>query len=450
MGMRQTKQQVALLGGVLGLLTLPLVFGYSVSANTFTSPNFKIDTSVVGGSISGVQTSTNYRMTSSGGESVIGNGTSGSYKMGEGYVATLEQSLQLNVQPNGLSIYYPFDENIGTAVWDASANSNSATSAGTPTWTTGKVGSALTFNGSSQSVSGTDVDLATNITVEAWVRPGAASVTGTAVSKHSGTTDINGLLSFTSGTPSFSITTGGSQRTATGGASVGSGTWAHVVGTYDGSNVRLYVNGVASGSPTATTGAIATNNFSWTVGKNASAATGYLNATIDEVKIFSRALSAEEIKAEYDAQNVGIPAGLSFAGGVTPGVSKTSSFDAVTMTDAPGYTLAINQNNNLTSGGNTIPAVSGSIGSPVSWVEGTTKGIGFTLYGTNATAIAGNWVSGASYAALPGSATTFYTRTGLSGGAKDYVNMRLRLDVPSTQVSGTYTNQMTITGTMTP
>lgn len=448
--MRQTVRRTIVLGGMLSLMALPLGLGCSVSANNFTSPNFSIDTSVIGGSLSGPQSSTNYRMTSSGGESVIGQGTSGSYKLGEGYIPTLESSLQLTVQPNGLSMYYPFDENVGTAVWDASANTNHATTTGTPTWTTGKAGNAMTLNGSSQAIVGQDVDIPTAITVAIWVNPTTSSQNAIIVSKHSSGTDAQALLQLISGSATFGVTTSGSGTlTNSGSAAMGTGTWHHLVGTYDGTDVKLYVDGSLVDTDPAT-GTIATNAFAWTIGKEASASSAYFNGSVDEFKVLDRALSAEEVKAEYDAQNAGLPAGLSFASGITPGISKTSSFDTVTLTDAPGYILAINQNNDLTNGGNTIAAVSGSIASPVSWSEGTTKGLGFTLYGTNATAIAGTWNSGASYAALPGSGTTFYTRTGLSGGTKDYLNMRLRLDVPASQAALTYTNQMTITGTITP
>ena len=143
------------------------------------------------------------------------------------------------------------------------------------------------------------------------------------------------------------------------------------------------------------------------------------------------------------------PSTLNF-GTITPGVSGTVNFTASILTDAPGYSLSVNQNNNLTNGGNTIPAVSGSIASPVTWSEGTTKGLGFSLVSTNATALPGKWSSGAAFAAFPGSSTEFYTRTGYNGGATDTVDMRIRLDVDNSQVSGAYTNTATWTGTITP
>ena len=174
-----------------------------------------------------------------------------------------------------------------------------------------------------------------------------------------------------------------------------------------------------------------------------------MNGSIDEVRLFDRILTADEVKAEYNAQNTGSSSGLSL-NVITPGASQIAEFDAIMQTDAPGYSLAIHQNHDLQFGVNTIPAVAGSIASPLTWNEGTTKGLGFTLYSTTATAIPGTWSSGTAYAALPGSSTSFYTRTGYTAGAKDVLSLRLRSDVNTTQPSGFYENMMTITGTMTP
>lgn len=143
------------------------------------------------------------------------------------------------------------------------------------------------------------------------------------------------------------------------------------------------------------------------------------------------------------------PASISL-GNVTPGTSNNVTVTASVITDAPDYTLAVNQNNNLESGANTIPAVSGSIGSPVTWTEGTTKGLGFTLVSTNATAIPGSWSSGNAYAAFPGTSTSFYIRNGFSGGATDTLTMRVKLDVSTSQPVGTYTNTVTWVGTTIP
>ena len=137
-------------------------------------------------------------------------------------------------------------------------------------------------------------------------------------------------------------------------------------------------------------------------------------------------------------------------GAVSAGVSNTAPAMLSITTDAAGYTLSAQQDHDLQSGSNFIPSVSGSIDTPVTWSEGITKGLGFSLVSTNANTIPGKWSSGNAYAAMPGIATGFYTRTGFSGGSVDSLNLRFRLDVAQSQPTGTYSNTVTWTGTTTP
>lgn len=137
-------------------------------------------------------------------------------------------------------------------------------------------------------------------------------------------------------------------------------------------------------------------------------------------------------------------------GSFTPGTSTNATVTASVITDAPGYGLSVSQDHDLQNGAYSIAPVSGSIGSPVTWVEGITKGLGFTLVSTNATAIPGAWSSGNAYAAFPNTVTTFYTRTGYSGGSTDTLAMRVKLDVASSQQAAAYSNVVTWVGTTTP
>src|SRR3954464_13073032 len=78
---------------------------------------------------------------------------------------------------NGLVAAYGFNEASGTAVADASGTGNAGTTSGTTWNAAGKFGSALSFNGSSASVTvpnSTSLDLNTGMTLEAWVNPSAA------------------------------------------------------------------------------------------------------------------------------------------------------------------------------------------------------------------------------------------------------------------------------------
>ncbi len=135
---------------------------------------------------------------------------------------------------------------------------------------------------------------------------------------------------------------------------------------------------------------------------------------------------------------------------LTPGAPQTVGLGVTVQTDASGYLLAISQDRDLTdAASHTIPKIAGTIASPVAWINGTTKGLGFTV--TSATAgVPAKW-TGPNYAAMPDSAspTVFYTRSGQLSGT-DTVSLTYKLDTATTQTSGSYSNTATIIGTMTP
>lgn len=437
--------------GVQALVIALAVAGSSfqlVSADRFSSTSYVIDASIANTTRGGTQSSTTYKLTSSAGETAIGSGSGGSYKMGMGFVAQLEKSLSLTVQPSGLVAAYSLDEPSGTLIADHSVYGAYGNAQGSPTSVAGKIDTALSFNGTSQAVpvaNNTQTQLSSAGTVEMWLKTSVSTGTLGAVTKSS-----NFWLGLSAGKLALYDWTSGVTCADT--TTISDGSWHHVAMTLNSgvaNGSTLYVDGVAkktcTWTPQAQTGI-------FTIGSvyNGSTYSQYFNGSLDHVKVLSRALSADEILAEYNGQNVGAVSGLSL-GTITPGASNTTLSDVIVQTDAGSYTLAINQDHNLTSGSYTIPAISGSIASPAIWTEGTTKGLGFTLTTTNATALPGTWNSGNSYAQFPATATTFYTRTGQQS-SRDYLTMRVRADVATTQASVTtpYTNTITVTGTITP
>lgn len=422
------------------------------SAERYTSPSYTIDASV-GNSFGGSQSSTNYKLVSSGGESIIGSGSGGSYILGAGYVAQLDKSLQVTVQPSGLLAYYPMEESAGVSVYDESTNSLNGTINGSVSRTAGKVSQAVSFDGVSNRVSVPDNSLfepSGDMTLEAWAKPATSSLSTQRIAAKYGTYflayDGSNKMRFNVNCSTLQTVTSTSTLATV-------GTWYHIVGVRTGNTLQIYINGVKEAESTVCSAANAASSSSFDIGDIATVSTPF-NGMIDEVKLFSRALSAGEIKAEYDAGVAGNTAGLSFGGDIVSGVSQTSAAQAVVQTDAPGYTLMLNQNQNLTSGGNTIPSVtnSGTIGTPAAWTESTTKGLGFTLTSASATALPGKWGTNPNYAyaAVPGTSTSFYTRTGYTSGGKDALGIQYRVDVPSNQTAGNYTNVVTYTGVMTP
>lgn len=84
---------------------------------------------------------------------------------------------------------------------------------------------------------------------------------------------------------------------------MGTTNYYHLVLTYDNTNVYGYVNGALVGSGAASgngTGGI--NRTSIGVGNNDVSNEGYASATIDDVAVFNRALSAGEVAELYEAQ----------------------------------------------------------------------------------------------------------------------------------------------------
>ena len=85
------------------------------------------------------------------------------------------------------------------------------------------------------------------------------------------------------------------------GEAIDTNEWAHIAGTYDGTTARIYINGVETGSRTGSI-TIENNSLDLQIGGSygssfTSPNTGeeYFNGNIDEVLLFNRALSPEEI-----------------------------------------------------------------------------------------------------------------------------------------------------------
>jgi len=151
----------------------------------------------------------------------------------------------------------------------------------------------------------------------------------------------------------------------------------------------------------------------------------------------------------YSIQVTAQQASISFPT-LTPGAPQTVALNANVSTDASGYSLAISQNQDLTdASSHTIPKIAATIASPAAWVNGTTKGLGFTI-GSATAGVPAKW-SGPAYAAMPNSAspTVFYTRSGQPSGTET-ISLTYKLDTDSLQPSGVYSNIVTLTGTMTP
>jgi len=98
-------------------------------------------------------------------------------------------------------------------------------------------------------------------------------------------------------------TSGLSNLDLAGTRDVTDGVWHHVAAVYSGSTKSLYVDGVLDASVPAT-GTIDQNTYSVLIGENAQVTGRLFNGTMDELAIFTNALSASQILQAYHAANV--------------------------------------------------------------------------------------------------------------------------------------------------
>ena len=448
--------RVTVLRFFIGVIGISIVMGFFsiASAERYSGGSYIIDASVIGNSVGGEATGGSYKLISSGGESIIGNGTGGSYKIGTGYVAQLDKSLQLTVQPSGLVAYYPLDEPNGRSAYDAAYPGYTLNAVDMPDRATGKIGGALgpVTLASQKYLLGTETSAfnTSYVTACAWVYKTASGTNPSIVTHGDGGFTTNGMwyLGYNNGQkPRFGIHVGGTDYINLATNLVSLNAWHHICGTYDGTDSKVYVDGVLDGTMAISAGALPSPNHIIAIGARTGGTHLGDTQTTDEVKIFNRALTLDEIQAEYQAGNAGSTAGVSL-GAITSGVSRSADADITIRTDSASYSVAVNQDHDLQSGANTIPAISDAIATPGIWSEGTTKGLGFSL--SSAPGLDAKWSSGTKFAYFPSAATTLYNRTAATLGTKDLITMKIRADVAISQPEGDYQNTITVTGTTIP
>lgn len=206
----------------------------------------------------------------------------------------------------------------GTTAYDRSGQGNNGTLTNGPAITEGRIGQALSFDGTNDYVSMSDSDAidfgaGSDFSVALWVRaPSTQSETvnsdNAILEKWAGTGGYPYALRINNQTYGVSGDRGklvfrrydGTYSPAVVSVSAANDNiWHHVVGTKNGSVLTLYVDGVTSGTGTDTTVSSTTNNASLYVGARGGTINRFMGS-IDDVRIYSRALSATEVVALYN------------------------------------------------------------------------------------------------------------------------------------------------------
>jgi RHS repeat-associated protein len=232
---------------------------------------------------------------------------------GNGSVAA-DQSNKTGVwDANYVGVWHLANAN-GLSAKDSTNNANDGTITGAAP-VSGQVDGAASFSGSAQYIdvgNKTSLQVTGNsITLESWVNTSESSPSQwkRIIAKElPGNADpyVSYSLNRVANTNliGIGISHGGSGTnvTANSASSLTMGAWAHVVGTYDGSSLRLYFNG-HSDAQTSTTGSIINASQNVVIGADTAASTEYFTGSLDEVRISNVARSADWIAAEYNSQS---------------------------------------------------------------------------------------------------------------------------------------------------
>ena len=183
--------------------------------------------------------------------------------------------------------WWKLDEGSGDTAIDSSGNGFDIPLQNT-TWGTGKFGGAAHFNGEGTGQLGGFNYSNNAITVCTWVWHDAF-IAGQVERYVTAESEIAVIRKETDGRLHFYIKTGGSLRHLRISDVLTEGQWHHVVGTWDGLTQRLYLDGVeiASQEPGSVLDA--------TAGIRLSSGAEPLNGMLDDVRVYNRALTEQEI-----------------------------------------------------------------------------------------------------------------------------------------------------------
>ena len=198
--------------------------------------------------------------------------------------------------------YWTFDEGTGGIAYDYSGGnaSGSFCSSGgcpgtsPPTWTGGEIGSgALSFDGSDDyvSVNSPVANIGTAATISLWVNPSSMSVSGDILAENSfgnWRVRIGGAY----GSRAIIFLNGWNNYRYSGPA-IYVGQWTHVLFVFSGGQLHAYIDGALSDNSTDGTFTSNSGSNQMRIGQTS------FSGVIDDVRIYSRVLSAAEIQALY-------------------------------------------------------------------------------------------------------------------------------------------------------
>jgi hypothetical protein len=211
--------------------------------------------------------------------------------------------------------YWQFEEASGATVHDSSTCINNGTISGSPSQTTGICSMAFDFNGTSDYItvpgSSSINAITSEITMTAWVNftsTGSSQnimerwLCGAGVDERAFNLYINATGNILFGLSNDGTSTNSKWLTSQ--DSVIGNQWTHVAATSDGTSMKIYINGVLDANTLVSPSSIFVPSGDVHICKWEYSSTSWINSfkgALDDIKLYHRALTLQEIQNEYSA-----------------------------------------------------------------------------------------------------------------------------------------------------
>ena len=290
---------------------------------------------------------------------------------------------------SNLVAYWKLDDGSGTTAVDSSGNGHDGTVTGNPAWqSSAKIAGGLDF----ETTDGVDrIDVGTfdlsgsGVSIAAWIRWENGFSDSRIVIKsnsNNGADQLWGMTVTSNGRVDFRIRVGGTfvQLDSADGATT-SGQWHHVAGTYDGTTMRLYIDGTEVASTAHKVGGAVDQDASAPVALGDSPqGSRTFDGVMDDVRIYDRALSEKDIatlhawspktyyvRTDGDNSNTGT--------GTSAAEAWATITGAATKALAQGDIVYVRAG---TYAGSVAPTVDGTVSNPIKFIADTYG----TVFGT--------------------------------------------------------------------
>ncbi|PSQ45202.1 hypothetical protein BRD17_02035, partial [Halobacteriales archaeon SW_7_68_16] len=241
------------------------------------------------------------------------------------------------VVTGGMVTHWPMDTGSGTTIADTAGDTPGSLDGGT--WTDNRpVGSsAVDFEpgdyASNGDTGGQHVNESVTLATWAYVEGAGTSDTNRFVSyddynRGSGDDGVSLFWDPGSDVHGSSYAGSGTRAVAEATGDVPQDEWVHLVGTYDGSTLQYYVDGSRVASTTADI-EFDDDDSVLVVGDRSDISRARIDATLDDVRVYNRSLSGDEVGTLYD--ETGTPV-------ANPGENRTVYYNAPTELDGSGST----------------------------------------------------------------------------------------------------------------